>query len=69
MVKPDQQLMVVQAAGGVPFDVVVMPETRIEAGSQTIRLKDLVQDQNRQVSVKFVPERRGDVAEWIRVSG
>ena len=42
MVKPDQQLMVVQAAGGVSFDIVVMPETRIESGSQTIRLKDLV---------------------------
>lgn len=69
MVKPDQQLMVVQAAGGAPFDRVVMAKTRVVSASQTIRLKDLVQDQNRQVSTKFVPERRGDVAESIRVGG
>ena len=49
--------------------MVVMPETRIESASQTVRLKDLGEGQNRQVSIKFVPERRGDGAEWIRVGG
>ncbi len=69
MVKPDEKMIVVQAADRVPFDMVVTPKTRIQAGNRIVTLKDLAQDQNKPVSVKFVPERRGDVAESIQVSG
>jgi hypothetical protein len=69
MVDPAAKLMVVEGPGGVPFDVVVTPKTRIESGGQGIKLKDLSQRTDQQVSVQYVPERRGDIARSIRVTG
>jgi len=68
IVDPAQKLMVVQT-NGVPFDMVVTPKTRIESGGQNLTLKDLARDKTQTVSVKFVPERRGDVATSIRIAG
>ena len=67
MVNPVQKLVVVQA-GGVPFDMVVKPSTRIDQGTQKIDLQMLAQDVNRPVSIRFVPERSGDVARSIEVN-
>lgn len=69
MVDPSQKLIVVKAADGVTFDMVATGATHIEAGSRAITLENLRQYQNKPVSIKFVPERRGDVAESIRISG
>ena len=69
MVEPGQKLVVVQDSNGVPFDMVVTPKTRIRSGNQAITLKELTEYQNKDVSIQFVPERRGDVAESIRISG
>ena len=68
-VKPDQKLLVVNGPDGVPYDMVVTARTRIRHDNRVISLKDLSQLQNDAVSVRFIPERRGDVAEWIRVGG
>jgi len=67
-VDPGQRLLVVKDSNGVPFDIVVGSHTRIMAADQSLKLKDLDQDVNRSVSVRFVPERRGDVAQSIRIS-
>jgi hypothetical protein len=69
MVDPNQRLVVVQLPDGVLFDMVVTRRTRIESGGQAITLKNLGQYENRNVSIRFVPERRGDVASSIQVSG
>jgi hypothetical protein len=69
MVDPAQHLVVVQDASGVPFDMVVTPATRIRSGDQRLNLGDLSSDVNKNVSLKFVPERRGDVARSIRLNG
>ena len=69
MVDPGLQTVVVQTSGGVPFDMVVTKNTRIESGSRTVSLQDLEQDTNQKVSVRFVPERRGDVARTIQLNG
>ncbi|HYW45210.1 MAG TPA: hypothetical protein VE959_20270 [Bryobacteraceae bacterium] len=69
MVEPARNLVVVKGPDGVPFDVVVTAKTRIKSGDQAITLKDLTQDTNKTVSVKYIPERRGDVAKSIRISG
>lgn len=69
IVDPQRKLVVVQAAGGVPFDMVVTPKTRINAGDRAVTFKALAADTNKAVSVEFTPERRGDVARSIRVSG
>lgn len=69
MVEPDQHLVVVQGSNGASFDMVVTPRTHINSGSQALTVKDLVRYEKKAVSIKFVPERRGDVAESIRING
>src|SRR5690348_13698844 len=65
MVVPDRKLMVVVSPDGVPYDVVVNGATRIKSGSRSVTLQGLEQYQNKNVTIKFIPERRGDVAESI----
>lgn len=67
MVEPDQKIVVVTGAGGVTFDMVVTRKTRIRSGNETLNFNDLKQFENKNVSVKFLPERRGDIAESIRI--
>ena len=69
MVDPAQHLAVVKGADGVPFDMIVTHSTQITSGDQTLKLPDLSADLNKSVSVKFVPERKGDVARSIQVNG
>ena len=69
MVKPDEHLLVVQDANGVPFDLTITHNTRIMANGQRVTLDSLTQDQNQSVSIRFIPERRGDVAESIHIGG
>jgi hypothetical protein len=69
MVDPAQKLLVVQTSSGIPFDMVVTPRTRIKSGSQAMTLQQLSGDTNKGVSVRFVPERRGDIARTIQIGG
>jgi hypothetical protein len=68
MVDPARKLVVVQDSSGVPFDMVVSRSTRIKSASGTVKLSDLNSDLNRNASIRFVPERHGDVAKTINVS-
>ena len=68
MVDPAQRLVVVQDSSGVPFDMVVARSTHIKSANGMLNLNDLNSDLNRNVSIKFVPETRGDVAETINLS-
>ena len=67
MVDPSQHLLVVQDGGGIPYDLTVTAATHIRSGSQSLKLSDLNDDVNQQVSLKYVPERRGDVARSVTV--
>lgn len=67
IVDPAKKLVVIQTAGGVPYDLDVTRQTRIENGNQRVSLGNLNQDVNQNVQVKLVPERRGDVAAWIKL--
>jgi hypothetical protein len=69
MVDPTQHLVVVQDSSGVPFDMVVTGSTRIRSGNQRLTLGDLTSDLNKSVSLRFKPERRGDVARSIQLNG
>jgi len=68
MVEPGEKLLVVEDTDGVPFDIVVTGKTRIESGGHAISLKDLQSMANKGVSIRFIPERRGDVAASIRIT-
>ena len=60
-----RHVLTIKDPSGVPFDIVVPPSASIESGQKEIKFGDLLSAQK--VSVKFVPEGRGDVAEAINV--
>jgi hypothetical protein len=69
MVRPAQHLVVVKGPDGVPFDIRVTPKTAIRSNGQRETLQDLRADLNNNVSVRFTPEGRGDIAQAIHVKG
>ena len=68
-VDSDKNLVVVQTSDGVPFDMVVNAKTLIKSGARGLTLNDLTRDMNKTVSITFTPERRGDVAKSVQISG
>jgi hypothetical protein len=69
MVDQKSNVVVVKDSRGTTFDIVVTKATRLRAGDQLIHFKDLTTDTTKPVTVKFVPERSGDIAQSIKVSG
>jgi hypothetical protein len=66
MVDPKMDLVVVRDSSGVPFDIKVARSTRIDAGAKREDLAQLAPKQS--VSIRFVPEGRGDIAQKIQVN-
>lgn len=69
MVNTAEHRVVVLDASGTPFDMIVTPSTRIRSGDHSLKLNDLSSRTNEGTSVHFIPERKGDVAESIQVTG
>jgi len=69
MVDPAQHLLVMKGPSGVPFDMTVTGSTSVRADGQRTTLSNLSSDVNQNVTVRFVPERAGDVARSVRVTG
>jgi hypothetical protein len=69
MVDPARKIVVVETPDGTPFDMVLTGKTRIKSGDQAITPNQLTGDKDKSVSVRFVPERRGDVARSIQIGG
>ena len=66
MVDPKMDLVVVRDSSGVPFDFTVAGSTRIDKGAQREELSQLTPKES--VSVRYVPEARGDIARTIQVN-
>lgn len=66
MVDPKMDLVVVRDSSGIPFDIKVARSTRIDAGAKPEDLAQLAPKQS--VSIRFVPEGRGDIAQKIQVN-
>ena len=62
-----RHLMIVNGPDKVPFDIRVDRHTRIMSGDQRLQLSGLASAANQHVSVRFTPERSGDVAQLIRI--
>jgi hypothetical protein len=62
MVDPDQKVVVIQTSDGTPYDLMLTPSTRIKCGGQPQTLQDLSSEVSKTATVKFTPERRGDMA-------
>jgi len=67
MVLPGQRLLVVVDKDGIPFDMLITRKTRIISGDRPLTLNGLASDEGQAVTIRFVPERRGDVAESIHI--
>lgn len=66
-VDASRRLVVVESPDNVPYDMRVSPETRLLLGKQPVKLAALSSDVNRQVTVRFRPERSGDIAQLIQI--
>jgi hypothetical protein len=69
MVDPAQHLLIMKGPAGVPFDITITNSTQIRANGQKATLGSLNSDANRNVTVRFVPERGGDIARTVRIAG
>jgi hypothetical protein len=69
MVVADQNLLVVSGPNGVPYDLKITPKTVIVVGDKAGTLETLSGQVGKQVSVGFVPQRDGNFATRVEVSG
>jgi len=67
MIDPAKNLLIVTGPSGVPFDLVVTHATKIESGNKKLTLDALGKDLQKNISVRFVPERSGDIARSVQV--
>jgi hypothetical protein len=67
MVDATNRIVVVRDANGIPFDFEVVPSTHIKSSTGRLTLRGLSSLTNSAVTVRFLPERRGDVAESIMI--
>lgn len=68
MVIPEQKLLVVDGPNGVPYDLKVTPKTVIVVGDRRSTLEGLSAYVGKQVSVGFIPRRKGNFATRIEVT-
>lgn len=64
-----QKLLVVEGARGVTYSFVLRAGTRITSGGQRVKLDELPAHKGKQASVKFVPTRRGNLAQTVEITG
>ena len=67
MVEPTQHLVVVKSSEGVPFDVKLTSSTLIRSGDQRLKADQIKTATDKNVLVRFTPERSGDIATSIQV--
>ena len=68
-VTPEKKLVVAKRRDGVTFNMLVTPKSQLKVGSRTVALKDLAQYKDKDVSVEFIPEHKGDVVQWLHIAG
>lgn len=62
-----KSIVVVHDPSGTPFDFVVTPSTKIKSGTERLKLSDLASKTNDKVSVRYIPERSGDIARLVEI--
>ena len=68
-VDPGMKLLVVDDSTGVPFDLVVTSKTHIRYKDENLDLNSLSLYKDKPVSIQFLPERSGDIATSIEITG
>lgn len=68
MIVVDQNLVVVTANGGVPYDFTVTPKTKIQVGGTPSSFDGLADQVEKEASVTFIARPNGDFAQSITIS-
>lgn len=68
MIVVDQKMVVVEASGGVPYDITITKKTKIEINGTASTFSDLMGQTQKQATVTFVARPKGDFAQSISVS-
>lgn len=68
MVDTDKHLLVAKDSDGVPLDFGLSHATKITSGGKKVAMSDLSAASGKQVSVKFVPTRKGNRARSVDIS-
>jgi hypothetical protein len=68
-VEPVQRVVVVESKDKVLYDIVIGAGTCITADDHAVAVRDLEHYQNKDVTVEFVPQDRGDIAMTISITG
>lgn len=69
MVNSNSRILVMTNSEGVPFDMHVTKATSIRSGNRPVTLNALAKDMQKNVTVRFTPERSGDMAKTIQLQG
>lgn len=67
MVDPAQHLIVVESQDGVPFDVKWSGATSLRSGEERLKPASIDTAMNKDVTVRYRPERAGDIATSVRI--
>lgn len=68
MVDTDKKMLVVKDSDGVPLNFSLLKGTKITMGGKKAAMSDLSGASGKQVSVKFVPTRKGNSAKSVDIS-
>lgn len=68
MVEAQKKVLIVKGASGVPYSFVITPSTRITAGKERLKLADLSTRIDKQVKVRFLPTRQGNIARSVEIA-
>lgn len=69
MVVPDQNLVVISGPNSVPYDLKITPKTVIVVGEKRGTIQSLGDQIGKTASVGFVPQRDGNYADRVEVTG
>ncbi|HEV2389062.1 MAG TPA: hypothetical protein VGS20_17615 [Candidatus Acidoferrales bacterium] len=69
MVVADQSLVVVTGPNDVPYDLKITPKTVIVVGEKRGTIESLASQVGKTASVGFVPQRDGNYAERVEITG
>lgn len=67
MIVVDQKLVILEASGGVPYDITVTQKTKIEINGKSSTFDDLVGQTDTEATITFIARPNGDFAESIAI--
>lgn len=68
-VSPSAKELTLMGANGIPYDFDLTAMSRIEQSGSKIARSELTDQSHKQATIKFVPTKRGNLAERVEITG